>query len=242
MNFGTLYGIGIGPGDPGLITVKGASILAECRHVFVPRAPGSDKSLALSIARQHIHPDSTIYPIEFPKSSNPAKVRSHWDELVIRIESVLRGGHDVCYLTLGDTMLYSTYINMLKALRRRAHDVDVVTIPGVSSFSAAAALTETALGEAKRPFVIMPTSGDLRTIEQAIELGGTVVLMKIGNRLQEVIELLEHMERLDDAVLISRAGLEGERIETDLQKLKNAPQEAGHMSIILVSSGLEDNR
>ena len=88
----------------------------------------------------------------------------------------------------------------------------------------------------------MPTSGDLSTIEQAIELGGTVVLMKIGDRLQEVIKLLENLERLDDAVLITRAGLEGERIETDLKKLKNAPQEAGHMSVILVSSGLEDNR
>ena len=242
MIVGTLYGIGIGPGDPGLITVKGASILADCRHVFVPRAPGNDKSLALSIARQHIHPDSTIYSIEFPMSSDPARVRSHWDELVIRIEAVLRDGHDVCYLTLGDTMLYSTYVNMLRALRRRAHDVHIVTIPGVSSFSAAAALAETPLGEAKRPFVVMPTSGDLSTIEQAIELGGTVVLMKIGNRLDEVIELLEGLERLDDAILITRAGLEGERIETDLKRLKNAPSEAGHMSIILVYSGLEDNR
>ena len=238
MSPATLYGIGIG--DPGLITVKGAAILAECRHVFVPRAPGSNKSLALSIARQHIHPDSAIYPIEFPKSSDPINVRSHWDELVLRIESVLREGQDVCYLTLGDTMLYSTYINMLKALRRRIHDVHIVTIPGVSSFSAAAALTEISLGEAKRPFIIMPTSGDLSTIEQAIELGGTVVLMKIGDRLQEVIELLERLERLDDAVLVTRAGLEGERIETDLQQLKNAPPETGHMSVILVSSGSEN--
>jgi precorrin-2/cobalt-factor-2 C20-methyltransferase len=240
MSSAILYGIGIGPGDPGLITVKGAAILAKCRHVFVPRAPGSDKSLALSIARQHIHPDAVIYPIEFPKSSDPTKVRSHWDELVPRIESVLREGQDVCYLTLGDTMLYSTYVNMLKALRRRIHDVHVITIPGVSSFSAAAALTEISLGEAKRPFVIMPTSGDLSTIEQAIELGGTVILMKIGDRLQDVIELLEHLERLEDAVLVTRAGLEGERIETDLQRLKNAPPDAGHMSIILVSSGSEN--
>jgi precorrin-2/cobalt-factor-2 C20-methyltransferase len=234
MKLGTLYGVGIGPGDPELITVRGAKILARCRRVFVPRAPRGEESLALSIARQHIHPESEIIPVVFPMARDKETVREHWAKFVPKVEEVLRTGEDACYLTLGDPLLYSTYVYMLAALRERLPDARVVTVPGVSSFSAAAALAGFPLGQAEKSVSIVPAADDLGTFEQALAGGGTVVLMKVGKKLREVLDVLERTGHIDRAVFVARVGLEGERIETDLRTLEVEKPEIGHMSIILV--------
>ncbi|MEJ2717778.1 MAG: precorrin-2 C(20)-methyltransferase [Deltaproteobacteria bacterium] len=241
MKLGTLYGIGIGPGDPELITVRGAKILARCRRVFVPRAPRGEESLALSIARQHIHPESEIVPVVFPMSRDKETVREHWAKFVPKVEEVLRTGEDACYLTLGDPLLYSTYVYMLASLRERVPDVRVVTVPGVSSFSAAAALAGFPLGQAESSVSIVPAADDLGKFQEALAGGGTVVLMKVGKRLREVIDLLERVGRIEQAVFVARVGLEGERIETDLRNLDVETPETGHMSIILVRGETEQS-
>jgi precorrin-2/cobalt-factor-2 C20-methyltransferase len=241
MKLGTLYGIGIGPGDPELITVRGAKILARCRRVFVPRAPRGEESLALSIARPHIHPESEILPVVFPMTRDRETVREHWAEFVPKIEEALRTGEDACYLTLGDPLLYSTYVHMLEALRERLPDVRVVTVPGVSSFSAAAALAAFPLGQAEKSVSIVPAADDLGAFEQALARGGTVVLMKVGKRLRAVLDLLERTGHMDRAVFVARVGLEGERIETDLRTLDVDRPETGHMSIILVDGQPEQS-
>lgn len=241
MKLGTLYGIGIGPGDPELITVRGAKILARCRRVFVPRAPRGEESLALSISRQHLHPEAEIVPVVFPMSRDGKTVREHWAKFVPSVEEALRTGEDACYLTLGDPLLYSTYVYMLAALRERLPDVRVVTVPGVSSFSAAAARAGFPLGQAERSVSIIPASDDLGAVEHALARGGTLVLMKVGKRLGEVVDLLERTGNIERAVYVARVGLEGERIETDLRSLDLEKPETGHMSIILVDGGTEQS-
>ncbi len=96
---------------------------------------------------------------------------------------MLETGADACFLTLGDAFLYSTYIYLLRALRIRIPDVDVVTVPGITSFSAAAAIAEFPIGEAKKPVTIVPTADDLDEVRRAVSSGGAVILMKIGKRL-----------------------------------------------------------
>lgn len=234
MKLGTLYGIGIGPGDPELITIRGMKILAQCRRVFVPRAPRGEESLALSIARPHIHPESEILPVAFPMSRDKDTVREHWARFVPKVEEALRTGEDACYLTLGDPLLYSTYVHMLAALRERLPHVRVVTVPGVSSFSAAAALAGFPLGHAQKSVSIVPAAKDLKALEQALSRGGTVVVMKVGKGLGKVLDVLKRTGHIERAVFVARVGLEGERIETDLSNLEIEEPETGHMSIILV--------
>ncbi|MBI4962780.1 MAG: precorrin-2 C(20)-methyltransferase [Desulfomonile tiedjei] len=234
MKQGILYGIGIGPGDPELITVKGARLLARCQHVFVPKAPPRDESLALSIAKQHIPGACNVTMIEFPMTKDREKLRTKWEASTQAIASVLRTGEDACYLTLGDTLMYSTYIYMLKGLRTHLPDAKVVTVPGVTAFSAAAALVEFPIGVGQEPVTVVPISDDLEALERALLLGGTVILMKIGKRFGQVLKLLETSGHIDNAILVSRAGLAGERIETDLRNLAaKAPDEA-NLSVILV--------
>ncbi|GMT42273.1 MAG: precorrin-2 C(20)-methyltransferase [bacterium] len=237
MKPGTLFGIGVGPGDPELITVKGANLLKNCKHLFVPKARMKSESVALEIVQKYVNRDAGIRELMFPMITDKTELEKSWAESAGKIAEVLKTGDDACFVTLGDSYLYSTYIYLVRALRKALPNARVRTVPGVSSFSAAAALTNFPLGEAKEPVTIIPAVDDLEPARKAVSEKGTVVLMKIGKRLEAVLELLEKSGTIDDAVFVSYAGMEGQRIETDLRKLKNENPETGYLSTILVHAG-----
>lgn len=234
MSHATLYGIGVGPGDPELITVKGANALSRCSHVFVPKARAKSESVARSIAERHIPAEAEIHEVVFPMVTDRAELERRWDASARAVAEVLEAGEDACFLTLGDPHLYSTYVYLVRALRKRGGDFSIVTVPGVTAFSAVAALTDFPVGEAKDPVVIVPTADDLEDVRRALDMGGTVVLMKVGARLQAILDLLDETDAIDRAVFVSRAGLPGERVETNLRKLHGQPDDVGYLSTILV--------
>lgn len=242
MKQGILYGIGIGPGDPELITLKGSRILARCKHVFVPKGPAGDESLALSIAKQHIPDACHVTRIEFPMTRDRDELRKNWEASAKPIALLLRAGADVCYLTLGDTLMYSTYIYMLKGLRTHLPDAEIVTVPGVTAFSAAAALAGFPVGVGQQPVNVVPASENLESLETALSMGGTVILMKIGKKVGPVLKLLESSGHIDDAILVTRAGLTGQRIETDLRNLNPDFSDVANLSVILVHASKEATR
>jgi precorrin-2/cobalt-factor-2 C20-methyltransferase len=234
MNPGTLYGIGIGPGDPELITLKGARLISACRCLFVPKARTAAESVALAIARPLVGRDAQIEELVFPMSADRTELAHKWDEAAVRVAEVLESGEDACFLTLGDPLLYSTYIYLLKALHRRMPGLKAVTVPGVTSFSLAAALAGFPVGEGREIVTIVPAADDLADVRQALARGGTVVLMKIGKRLAEVLALLDERGLLGESVFVSHAGMGQQRVETDLRRLREEEPEAGYLSIILV--------
>ena len=234
MPTGTFYGIGVGPGDPELLTLKAAAVLARCRHVFVPKAKMSADSVALQIAKQHLGKDAVIHELLFPMLTDREELSRHWSDAAAQIAPVLQASEDACFLTLGDPLLYSTYIYLLRELKQQLPDANTITVPGITAFCAVAALTQFPIGEGKQPVTIVPTDDDLEPVRRATETGGTVVLMKIGDRLQDILKLLDETGLIERAVFVARAGQEGQQIETDLRKLKQADAKAGYLSIILV--------
>ena len=242
MKLGTFYGIGVGPGDPELLTVKAAKILAACPHVFVPKARVKSESVALAIAEQHVNRGAQIHELVFPMTTDPVKLAASWSAAAETIVPVLKTGADACFLTLGDPLVYSTYIYLLRSLREQLPTLTAVTVPGVTSFCAASALTNFTLGEGKEPVTIVPTADDLTAVRRALEVGGTVVLMKIGNRLKEILALLEEQGVIGDAVFVARVGLDGQRVELDLRKLRADDPETGYLSVILVHARRKESR
>lgn len=234
MSLGTFYGMGVGPGDPELLTVKAASILGRCPHVVVPKAKAEGGSVALEIAGRYVHGNAVVHELVFPMTMNKAELSRSWKESAKRIAELLKTGADVCFLTLGDALVYSTYIYLLRELKAIVPEVKVVTVPGITSFSAVAALTDFPLGEGKHAITIVPTADDLTAVRRAVEVGGTVVLMKIGKRLGDILDILEESGVIEDAVFVQRAGQPTQRIELDLRKLRNEEAEAGYLSVILV--------
>jgi precorrin-2/cobalt-factor-2 C20-methyltransferase len=240
MTTGTLYGIGIGPGDPELITLKGARLISACRNLFAPKARTAADSVALDIARPLLPPGARIEELLFPMTADPEELARRWDAAAARIAMVLTAGEDACFLTLGDPLLYSTYIYLLRSLRKNLPGLNIVTVPGIMAFGAAAALTGFPVGEGRAPVTIVPAADDLTAVRQALKTGGTVVLMKIGQRLPEVLRVLEAEGLLGRGVFVSHATMAGQRIETDLRRLLAEAPEAGYLSIILVHAGKRD--
>ncbi len=237
MNPGVFHGIGVGPGDPDLMTLKGVKVLERCRHIFVPKASSEKESIALAIANRFLSAGSRICELVFPMSADKEELGRHWEEAARNVANVVGEGHDACFLTLGDPLLYSTYIYLVRSLRKQLPGLDVVTIPGITAFSAAAALAEFPIGEGRERVVIIPASDDLDSIREALAGGGTVILMKVGRRLGMVLDFVEQAGFLDHAVYVERAGLEGQKVEVDLRKLRQEKQAADYLSILLVHTG-----
>jgi precorrin-2/cobalt-factor-2 C20-methyltransferase len=113
----------------------------------------------------------------------------------------------------------------------------------VTSFSAAASLSSFPVGEGREPVTVIPASADdLGAVREALRKEGTVILMKIGRRLPEILDIIDSAGLIDRGIFASRAGMEGERIETDLRKLRGSAPEAGYLSIILVHAGKEEKK
>jgi precorrin-2/cobalt-factor-2 C20-methyltransferase len=242
MTMGTLYGIGVGPGDPEWITVKAVRILAACRHVCVPRSGLATDSVALEIARNYLRPDAVVHEQSFPMTADAELLRRHWRAAAEEVYELLRSGQDCCFLTLGDALLYSTYIYLLRELQAIDPAAPVVTVPGVTAFSAAAALANRPVGEGKQLVTIVPASDDLDPLLAALDRGGTVVLMKIGQRLDRVLDELERRNLLERAVFVAHAGMAAERVETDVRRLRGLKPAVGYLSILIVQAGPEENR
>lgn len=233
---GTLYGIGIGPGDPDLITVKGAKLLSRCRHAVVPKASETADSVALSIIRKHLSAGAEIHELVFPMTVKQDELMRRWHESAAYVGSLLARGEDVCFPTLGDAFLYSTYIYLVQALQALSPEARIVTVPGVTAFSAAAAATCFAIGKGKHPVTIVPSADDLTFLDEALQRKGTVVIMKVGKRLDAILDRLEERHLLGRSVFAAHVGMPNERLETDLRKLRGCGEKTGYLSIILVNT------
>lgn len=235
---GILWGIGIGPGDPELVTLKGAKVLGTVRHVLAPVARIKSESLALSIARPHLRPDAKVHEREFPMTRSREEKSIRWKEAALGALEILQTGDDLAFPTLGDPSLYSTWIYFSRAVRDLDPQVEIRTIPGVTSFCAAAAACGQPLAEEGQILTIVPASADDPVaVERALE-AGPAVLMKIGDRTASVGAILSKAGRLENAVLASRVGLDGESF---LRGRDIAAMEAGgaYLSLILAGRELE---
>lgn len=234
---GRFYGLGVGPGDPELMTVKAVRILEECQTVFVPRSATGEGSRAREIAERYIDPSVEVVELVFPMTRDPQILEKGWLNSARRVAATLREGKDTAFLTLGDPMLYSTYIYLLRGLRKALPQLEVETVPGVTSVTAAASLADFPIGEGDEKVVIVPSSGDIEGLEDLLDRFDTLVLMKVARNLQRIITLLEEKGILDKAILVSRAGFPNQRVVRELGDLKGCDEEVGYLSIVLIKAG-----
>ncbi|MDH3998496.1 MAG: precorrin-2 C(20)-methyltransferase, partial [Desulfuromonadales bacterium] len=179
-----------------------------------------------------------VRTVEFSLGKDARQRQSHWGETACEIAELLRSGQDVAFVTLGDSLLYSTYIYLIRALRSEFAAARIETVPGISAFSSAAAITSTPLGEGNSSLQVIPSSNDLTQIEKAVASGDAVVLMKIGKRLNVIIDLLEKAGALQRSVFVARAGLPEQRVETNLESLRGAEPSTGNLAVIIVPAVL----
>lgn len=229
MNKGKFYGIGVGPGDPELMTIKAARILSEADAIIAPYSKQGRDSTALRIAQQYIKPETEICYLEFPMTYDAEKLALSWSHNHQTIAQLLLAGKSVAFITLGDPMVYSTYMYMYQRLKDE--DFEIETIPGVTSFTAASSRAGFPLAEAEEIITIVPATGDCANLDKIFTVSDTLILMKVYKEKDRIIELLEKHGLKSNAVLVSRCGLDGEYIESDLDKVKGKP--VNYLSIII---------
>ncbi len=126
---GTLYGLGVGPGDPELLTIKAARILGECDAVLAAASTKNKHSIALDIARAHIRPETEIIRLGFPMTRDKSVQRDAWRQNARITADILEQGKNAAFITLGDPSLYSTFSYLLPALRTVLPDVETEIVP-----------------------------------------------------------------------------------------------------------------
>jgi precorrin-2 C20-methyltransferase len=178
-----LYGIGVGPGEESFITLKAVKILQKVDVVIAPSSKG-EGSIAYEIAKPYIK--GGVVFIEFPMTYSKEDLKAKWEENVKKIKAFLDDGKDVAFITIGDPMIYSTYIYILKGIE----GYEAETIPGISSYSAAASRLNIPIAEGNETFAVVP-SGDILEISKALDMFDNVVLMKISRRYEEIVNLLK---------------------------------------------------
>lgn len=224
MKKGILYLVGVGSGDPELMTLKAVRIIDSCNYIAVPCLT-KEESVAYNIACKVCSIDNKkCLEINMPMTTNEDELyKAHLSGASV-IEEVLENGEDVAFLTLGDPSVYATtsYISML--VNEKGYES--VMINGITSFTAAAALLNTQLGIKDEEIHIIPGSGN---IEDAFRLNGTLVFMKIGSNR---IRLKEEAKKKDwDIHVVQKCGMEGERVLHGIDALND---EIPYFSIVIV--------
>lgn len=226
---GVFYGIGVGPGDPELLTVKAIHAIREVDVIIAPKTEKKEDSVALSIARPYLKDDVEIVKQVFPMVVNFEQSPEAWEENKKEILALLEAGKKVAFLTLGDPMFYSTYIYVFRLLENCGHRIE--TIPGVPAFCAIGSKLGYPLVEGNDILSIIPATADEEKIKKVIEVTDNVVLMKVYKNFSDMVDVLTENNLTDKAVMLSRCGLPDEKIIHDIKAEKN--EKVNYLSTIL---------
>jgi precorrin-2/cobalt-factor-2 C20-methyltransferase len=214
---GKLYGIGVGPGDPELMTIKARRILGEVDCIAIPVTAVEKGSLALEIAKNFIKEEAETFELLFPMSYDGKLLLDSWNRAANQIRSKLDEGKDIAVLTLGDPTVYSTYMYIHKLLKVYGYEMEI--IPAVTSFCASAARAGISLAENKESMAIIPSAYDCENLDDVLDKFDNVVLMKVSKNLSALKDKLSEKGLLDKAVLVGKCGLEGETMDFGLKNI-----------------------
>ncbi|VBB06840.1 tetrapyrrole methylase [Lucifera butyrica] len=229
---GKFYGIGVGPGAPELLTIKAAEVLKSVDVICVPRSSLDNDSVALKVAGAYIPAATQVMEVFTPMTRDKNVLEAEWQRGAERIAAELREGKHVAFLTIGDAMLFSTYSYLLKRVKVLLPEVEVESIPGITSFAAAAAHINAALAEGNEKLAIIPAVDDPQELYSILQEFPNAVLMKVAGKYEEIVSVLEKTGLKEKSVYISKLGYPDQFISYDLDCLRNRKRD--YLSLILV--------
>jgi len=209
---------GLGPGDPSLLTLGAVKAIQNSTLIAYPVSVIGGRSLAADIASDWISKDKKTLCLYFPMVKDPIVLKNAWRKAVEQLVSAIKKGEEVVFLSQGDTSLFSTASYVLMEFKRNHPQYHVKVIPGINSFSAAAASIQLPLALQKEQLLVLATPEEPMILQkllvEANNLNRVIVLMKVGNRWEWVRPLLAKMNLLEQAIFAKRIGFEDQQIES----------------------------
>jgi len=222
MNYGTLYGVGLGPGAPDLITMRAIETLKKAEVLALPRSSDYGLSVAWTILKPTLGeiPGQERLFLTFPMNKDPERLRPAWDKAFAAIGERLERGLSVAFATEGDPSLYSTFIYLQREAPLRWPSIRVEVVPGVSSIVAVPAVTGIPLADGQERIAILPANYGVDDLAHVLDTFDTVIVMKMGAEIPKVVEALDRQGLLDRAVYVSKATMPEQRIVRDLRSIQ----------------------
>lgn len=208
-----LVGVGMGPGDPELVTVKGVAALREADVVVVPVMEARGTGRAEATVLHHVDAAKVVRVVfALNERSDRARRETAWDAAGRQVADLLAGFRTVAFATIGDPNVYSTFTYLAQTVRELVEEVAVETVPGITAMQDLAARSGTVLAEGTEPLTLVPVTAGEDTLRAALAGPGTVVAYKFGRRAAEVSDALQQACRTQGAVWGSSLGLPEESI------------------------------
>ncbi len=227
----TVFIVGVGPGDPELLTLRAATVLARCRAVFHPGAR-DDAGFALEVVAGRLHPEAVVTGMALAMRRGPDDGSVGYDRVAQALAATVQAGRDAAFLTEGDPMLFGSGSYVAEHLRRIAADVPVEIVPGVSAIGAAAARLGWPLAQKDAILTLCPATYHEDDIGAILDRGGSSCWLKAAGVLPRLVEELQRRDRLDRAALVERLGRPDERI---FRRLEDAlDKDLSYFSLVLV--------
>lgn len=221
---GTLYGVGVGPGDPELMTLKAVRLIRENMIIAVPGADPKE-TVAYKIAVQAVPElaEKELLPIYMPMTHDPEELERNHAKGAQTLEEVLDKGKNIVFLTLGDPCVYSTFSYLQKRVEKDGYHTELVS--GITSFCAAAARLNIPLSEWNEQLHVVPA---VHRLDSTLNESGNYILMKSGKKMNQVKEILAQSGR--DVLMVENCGMENEHIYRSVEEI---PDDAGYYSLII---------
>ncbi|MDO5547402.1 MAG: precorrin-2 C(20)-methyltransferase [Eubacteriales bacterium] len=221
---GIFYGVGVGPGDPELMTVKAVRMIRENRVIALPGAV-PEETIAYRIAVQAVPElvEKELVPVYMPMTHDRREMEHNHQKGAELVESYLARGENVIFLTLGDPTIYSTFSYLQERVERDGYDTAMVS--GITSFCAAAASVNIPLVKWNEPLHVVPA---VHSLKESLPDEGQYVLMKSGRKMKQVKEMLAASRR--DVVTVENCGTKDEQIYCGVEEI---PDDAGYYSLII---------
>lgn len=221
---GTLYGVGVGPGDKKLLTIQAVEVLRSVDKIIVPDTGG--ENIALSIVLDYIEQKEKIY-CKMPMTRDTQLLEESHNICADQIAKELEQGTNLAFITLGDPTIYSTYMYIHRLILSRGYQPQIIN--GIPSFCAAAAKLNISLCDGPDALHIIPAS--YAGTEEFLKLQGNKVLMKNGKSILQVKEHLKQLGMLQQAQMVECCTMENEKV---YKKLSDITEDNSYFSIIIV--------
>ncbi len=224
-NKGKIYVIGVGPGDPELMTIKAVNILKRVPILCFPKGKEDGASVAMSIVKGIVSLEGKeIIEIYFPmkkiyRDKTPSDLEVRWEDTVKAILGKISKGMDIAFPTIGDPVLYSTFFYLYDTLLNIEPSIEVNLIPGVSAMSASAAATRIPLCLGAERIAIIPATYEEERLKETLIAFDTIVLMKVNKVLDRVLLLLDELGFTDYTTVVEMASMKNERVIKDIRSL-----------------------